>query len=177
MSKLTSPLRRPQEFGFKPGDSHLVINAASKTCKAFDFGGKLLFQVSCLADGQHPNWRLNSGDTPPGLYKIGAVYDDYSKALLESGYNTPPMTRDRRSYGWVSFDLVDLEGNEDGNGRAGVMIHGGGSALGWPGAWDQYQELVATLGCVRMKNRDLLNLVLPLTKKGTVFVSVHQDEI
>jgi hypothetical protein len=176
MSKLTSPLRRPQEFGFKLGDSHLVVNATTKTCKAFAFGGALRWERPCLADGQHPNWRANSGDTPPGLYKLGATYNDYSRAIAEYGQGIPPMNRDRRSYGWCSFDMVDLEGNEDDAGRAGIMAHGGGSVLGWPGAWLPYQQLVPTLGCLRMHNQDLLDLVLPLVLQGTVFVSVHQDD-
>lgn len=176
-NSLHNPKRRPHEFGFKLGDFHLVVNAAVKTCKAFAFGGALHWERPCLADGQHPNWRATGGDTPPGLYKLGAVYNDMLQSITEFGQCTPPENRDRRSCGWVSFDMVDLEGNEDGNGRAGVMLHGGGSALGWPGAWVAYQRLVPTMGCLRMHNADLYQLVLPLTDKGTVFVSVHQDDV
>lgn len=173
---VTSPSRRPQEFGFRVGDHHLVISAPNRTCKAFSFSGTKLWERPCLADGQHPNWRQNKGDTPPGLYKIGAIYNDMLALYQEYNGATPPMTRELRSYGWCSFDLIDLEGNEDGNGRAGVMIHGGGSGLGWPGAWAEYQQLLPTWGCVRMFNADCHRLVYPLTQTGTVFVSVHQDD-
>ena len=72
-------------------------------------------------------------------------------------------------------DLEELEGQEARYGRAGIMIHGGGSACGWPGAWAPEQPLVPTLGCVRLRNVDLLHRVLPLTLTGTVFVSVFQE--
>ena len=55
------------------------------------------------------------------------------------------------------------------------MIHGGGSACGWPGAWNPLQTLYFTHGCVRLHNQDLRDKVLPLTKQGTLFVSVYQD--
>ncbi|MGL4947088.1 MAG: L,D-transpeptidase [Cetobacterium sp.] len=168
---LTAPLKKPQQFGFKKGDTHLVVNAATKTAKAYDHNGKLLWVLPCLAEGQDPNWRNNSGDTPPGLYKLGAVYNDYARVGASPSYD-----RTLLSYGWISFDMVDLEGNEDGNNRAGIMLHGGGSAAGWPGAWRETQPLYATLGCLRMHNIDLRDKVLPLRNQGTVFVSVYQDE-
>jgi hypothetical protein len=55
------------------------------------------------------------------------------------------------------------------------MMHGGGSACGWPGAWAPKQKLFSTHGCVRMYNQDLKDKVLPLTKTGTVYVSVFQE--
>jgi hypothetical protein len=79
------------------------------------------------------------------------------------------------AYGWYSFDLVELEGQEAKYGRGGIMIHGGGSACGWPGAWAPMQRLFSTHGCVRMHNQHLKDHLLPLTKKGTVFVSVYQE--
>ena len=71
--------------------------------------------------------------------------------------------------------MVELENQESKYGRAGIMIHGGGSACGWPAAWLPYQSLYQTWGCVRMHNQDLRDKVLPLTKTGTVFVSVYQE--
>jgi hypothetical protein len=172
MSNLIAPLRRPQEFGFKKGDHHLVVNAATKLAKCWAHSGLVIWEAPCLADGQHPNWKANSGDTPPGLYRIGDVYSDYRI----NGAN-PAYDRNLASYGWASFDMVDLEGNEDRNGREGIMLHGGGSTNGWPGAWAPRQPLRATLGCLRMHNEDLRDKVLPLTRSGTVFISVHQDDV
>ncbi|MGL4909732.1 MAG: hypothetical protein ACRC4J_00825 [Cetobacterium sp.] len=166
-----APKQKPKAFGFKSGDTHLVVNAATKTAKAFSFAGEKLWEIPCLAEGQDPNWRNNSGDTPPGLYKLGAVYNDYARV----GAN-PAFDRTLMSYGWISFDMVDLEGNEDNNGRAGIMAHGGGSAAGWPGAWQQKQPLYATLGCLRFHNIDLKTKILPLYNQGVVFVSVYQDD-
>jgi hypothetical protein len=172
MSKLIAPKRKPQEFGFKPGDSHLVGNAITKTVKAFSFEGKLLWEKPCLFDGTHSNWRRGQGDTPPGLFKLGQIYNDVARL----GSLAPRYDRTLAAFGWITWDLIDCEGNEDNNGRAGICLHGGGSALGWPGAWKPYQKLVPTWGCPRMHNADLRDFVLPLDKTGTVFFSVHQDE-
>lgn len=166
-----SPTKRPQEFGLGEGDTHIVVNAQTRTAKAFDWQGHGLWEKPATADGQDPNWRANSGDTPPGLYKIGAVYNDYANVG-----DCPEYDRTLMSYGWVTFDLIDLEGNEDGSGRAGICLHGGGSACGWPGAWDAHQPLYPTLGCIRMHNADLL-IIRELEQKGTVFVSVYQDDV
>jgi hypothetical protein len=130
--------------------------------------------VAALARGQstETDWRSRSSDTPPGLYQIGAIYRDY-----EDDPSTTFST-DRRAYGWFSFDLLGLEGQEgpgSRDGRDGIMLHGGGSACGWPGAWLPLQPLHPTLGCIRMHNRDLRDLVLPLTGLGTVYVSVWQE--
>ena len=172
--RLTKPTISPQDFGMTDKDSHLVFCAVAKTCKAFDHLGNLLWTKPALLDGQHPNWRQPRGDTPPGLYKLGEVYDDYGNYLHIPSY--PPDTTTHRAYGWITFDMIDKEGNEDNNGRAGICIHGGGSALGWPGAWHRYQRLVPTHGCIRMHNWDLYTDVYDLYKKGTVWCSVYQDE-
>jgi hypothetical protein len=168
---LIAPKRKPQEFGFKAGDTHLVVNAESETMKAYDFSGKLLFEVPCLAMGLTADWRANSGDTPPGLYRLGQIYRDFNRYGSKPDYDRMLI-----AFGWCSIDLVDLEGNEDGNGRAGLMIHGGGTACGWPGAWEPKQQLFNTLGCLRMHNTDLQTLVLPLALEATVYVSVWQDD-
>jgi hypothetical protein len=169
---LVGPKKRPQDFGFKAGDSHLIVNDASERMKAFSFEGKLLWEVDCLARGQGSDfeWKLRNTDTPPGLYKVGAVYRDYEKVGDKPAYDRTLM-----SYGWYSLDLIELENQEASNGRAGIMIHGGGSACGWPGAWASKQALFPTHGCVRCHNIDLRDKVVPLLKAGTIFVSVYQE--
>jgi hypothetical protein len=171
---MIGPKKKPQDFGFKIGDSHIVVNDIVETAKAYDFSGKFLWEIPALARGQGSDkeFRLVRTDTPPGLYKIGTIYKDYEKV----GVN-PSYSRELMSYGWYSFDLIELEGQESKYGRAGIMIHGGGSACGWPKAWDPYQPLYPTWGCVRCKNIDLKDKILPLTKIGTVFVSVYQENL
>jgi hypothetical protein len=167
----TAPKRKPQEFGFSPKDYHLVVNAEAESLKGFNYNGILLFSIKCRANGITADWRAKCGDTPPGLYKLGAIYDDYGLYGPDTPYD-----RTLLAYGWVSFDLIDLEGNEDNNGRAGLMLHGGGSACGWPAAWSPYQTLYDTLGCIRCKNSDLKEHILPLPNRGEVYVSVWQDD-
>jgi len=168
---MIGPKKKPQDFGFKKGDTHLIVNDITEKVKAFDFDGKLLWELPALARGQGSDseFKLRNTDTPPGLYKIGTIYKDYEKDP------TPPYSRDVMAFGWYSFDLVELEGQEAKYGRGGIMIHGGGSACGWPGAWAPKQKLFSTHGCVRMHNQDLRDKVLPLTKTGIVYVSVFQE--
>lgn len=162
------PKTTPRDYGFKSGDHHLVVNALTNTVKCFSSGGALIWEKPALPVGQRPEWQEYSGDTPPGVYRIGQVWDDHKRYA-----GRIPLNRTTRAYGWITFDLVDLEGNEDGSGRAGIAIHGGGSSL--PDPLAPYQRLVPTLGCIRMHNADLL-LIRDLLKTGNVYVSVTQDD-
>ncbi len=171
-STMIGPKKRPQDFGFKRGDSHLIVNDLVETMKAFSFEGKLLWEIPCLARGQYSDfeWKIKNSDCPPGLYKLGAIYRDYERVG-----NNPAYDRTLMAYGWYTFDMVELENQEAKYGRSGICLHGGGSANGWPGAWAPKQPLVPTHGCCRIFNIDLRDKVLPLTKAGTVFLSVFQE--
>jgi hypothetical protein len=171
-STMIGPKKRPQDFGFKRGDSHLIVNDLVETMKAFSFEGKLLWEIPCLARGQYSDfeWKIKNSDCPPGLYKLGAIYRDYERVGSNPAYDRTLM-----AYGWYTFDMVELENQEAKYGRSGICLHGGGSANGWPGAWAPKQPLVPTHGCCRIFNIDLRDKVLPLTKAGTVFLSVFQE--
>jgi hypothetical protein len=169
---MIGPKKRPQDFGFKKGDSHLIVNDAVETMKAFSFEGKLLWEIPCLARGQYSDfeWKITNSDTPVGVYVFGEVYKDYERVGDKPAYDRTLM-----AYGWYTFDMIDLEGQERNNGRAGIACHGGGSANGWPGAWAPNQPLVPTHGCIRLKNIDLRDKILPLYRKGKIFCSVFQE--
>lgn len=172
MTGMKGPKSHPDAHGFKPGDYHLVANDAVGKIKCYDYSGTLMWELPCLCRGQfEDNYFGRNGDTPAGLYKCGQIYRDYEQAGEHSDY-----TRDRMSYGWYSIDLVELERQEANLGRAGIMIHGGGSGCGWPGAWKPKQSLFSTLGCIRMHNQDLRDKVVPLYDQPgvTLFVSVYQ---
>lgn len=156
----------------QPGDSYLLVNDRDQDMEAYDHTGAFLWAVPCLARGQGADndWRHTNTDTPPGLYRIGTIYRDYEQDP------TPPCNDTAMAYGWYSFDLVELEGQERINNRAGIMLHGGGSACGWPGAWAPQQPLHPTLGCLRLHNSDLRERVLPLALQGTVYVGVFQEQ-
>lgn len=155
----------------KPGDSYLLVNDRDEDVEAYDHAGKLLWKAPGLARGQGSDWRRRNGDAPPGLYVIGQIYKDYERFGASPAYDQTLM-----SYGWYSFDMVELENQETKHGRAGIMLHGGGSACGWPGAWAPKQRLFPTHGCIRMHNSDLRDKVLPLTKKGKVYIGVFQEK-
>jgi lipoprotein-anchoring transpeptidase ErfK/SrfK len=168
------PKKSPYDFNFKTRDSHIIVNDINQTARAFSHDGRVLWEVKALARGQGSDteYRHRNTDTPPGLYKIGEIYRDYERA----GAN-PAFDQTLRSYGWYTFDMIELENQEAKYGRAGICLHGGGSACGWPGAWAPKQQLFPTHGCVRMHNIDLRDKVLPLTKSGTVFISVFQEKL
>jgi hypothetical protein len=154
-------------------DSYLLVNDRDEDMEAYDAFGKLLWKIPCLARGQGSDydWKTNSSDTPPGLYKLGTIYNDYAAYGPNPSYNGT-----LQSYGWISYDLEEQEGQEAAYGRAGIMLHGGGSACGWPGAWAPNQALYPTLGCCRLKNIDLRDKVLPLYNKGTVWLGCWQEQ-
>lgn len=156
----------------KPGDSYLLVNDRDGDMEAYDHAGVFLWRIPCLARGQGSDheWTTARTDTPPGLYRLGELYADYEK-------NPRPACSDTAmAYGWFSFDMVELEDQEVRYGRAGIMIHGGGSACGWPGAWADRQPLHPTHGCVRVHNVDLRDRILPLYRQGTVYVGVFQEK-
>jgi hypothetical protein len=154
-----------------PGDSYLLVNDRDQDMEAYDHSGRLLWRVPCLARGQGRDnqWRQRNSDTPPGLYKLGAIDRDH-----EANPN-PPCSDTAMAYGWSSFDMEELEAQEAANGRAGIMLHGGGSACGWPGAWQPRQTLHPILGCLRLHNINLRDRVLPLAERGSGYVGVFQQ--
>jgi hypothetical protein len=171
---LVGPKIRPT---LKPGDHHLIANDGNETLRAFTHDGRPLWTIPCLCRGQggEAEWHRTATDTPPGLYRInkGGIYRDFEEAASSKVHSAT-----RCSYGWYSFDLEGLEGQEGPNSkpyRDGIMIHGGGSACGWPGAWAPRQTLYPTLGCIRLHNQDLQARILPLLPLGTVYVSVLQE--
>lgn len=65
----------------------------------------------------------------------------------------------RNPDGTLAIGGVNLApGNSNSYVRV-IEIHGGGSALGYPGAYDANQRLCCTLGCTRMHNGDLKSFV------------------
>ncbi|MEM9448850.1 MAG: hypothetical protein AAGA75_09965 [Cyanobacteria bacterium P01_E01_bin.6] len=172
ISGMLGPKSHPDAHGFKQGDYHLIANDSEGKIKCYSYDDDLIWDLPCLCRGQFSdNYFGVNGDTPPGLYKCGTLYHDYKKSGKSAGY-----VHYRLQYGWCAIDLVELENQEAGRGRAGIMIHGGGSACGWPGAWQPRQKLYPTLGCIRMYNQDMHEKVMTLFDKKdvTVFVSVYQ---
>jgi len=172
ISGMIGPKKRPHDFGFKEGDTHLIMNDKAETLTAWSYSGQRLWIIGAMARGQgrDDEWQNPGTDCPPGLYRLGQLYDDVSKVGLK-----PKYTKTLAAYGYMFYDMVELENQEAGIGRAGIGLHGGGSSLGWPAAWAPNQKLVPTLGCIRASNSDLRDKIMPLYKQGTVFVSVFQE--
>lgn len=170
---IIGPTKRPQDFGFKEGDTHLIMNDAKEQLTGYDHGGLQLFRLPALARGQgrDDEWQSPNTDTPPGLYRVGSVWRDWERL----GDLPQVVPWELLPYGWFTLDLEELEAQERRYGRAGIAIHGGGSGLGWPGCWQPRQALLPTHGCIRCHNADLRDHIVPRLKLGTVFVSVYQE--
>lgn len=173
MSILVGPTKRPHDVGFRSGDTHLVMNDASRTMTGWSYDGTRLFKIPALARGQgrENQWQDPNTDTPPGLYKVGSVWRDYDR--LGAAPSSPQW--ELLPYGWYTLDMEELEGQERRYGRAGIAIHGGGSGLGWPGCWAPRQALLPTHGCIRLHNADIRDHLIPRLALGRLFVSVYQE--
>ena len=153
------------------GDSYLLGNDRDQDMEAYDHSGRLLWRVPCLARGQgrDNHWRQRNSDTPLGLYKLGTIYRDH-----EANTN-PPCSDTAMAYGWYSFDMEGLEGQEAANGRAGIMLHGGWSTCGGPAPGNPTNPCTppsAACGSTTINQRDR---VLPLPERGTAYVGVFQQ--
>lgn len=181
---LVKPKKKPK---IKKGDFHLVVNDEIETVKIYDHTGAIvkadkhpargsLSSLPALAKGWNgrTTWR-NGGDTPPGLYLLGEFFK--TKEWEDAGI--------WNSYGALCWDMISLEGQENVRGRAGICLHGGGSAAR-PHPMAAYQSLEKTSGCVRMHNQDLEDYILPLShywsdqhawykRDNNVYISVYQD--
>jgi L,D-transpeptidase catalytic domain len=155
----------------KPGDFHIIVNDRESSFESemsiYDSSGKLVHRLPCLAKGQTANYRIPKGDTPPGLYRCGQI--------TQTRKGEPWHIW--RSFGEYFIDMVGLEQNEEKFNRAGCGIHGGGSGL--PDPLAPYQELVPTHGCIRVRNKDLEDILVPMcrqsgTNKNTVYLTVNQ---
>lgn len=158
--------------GWKAGCHHIVINDKTNKARIYNFHNQLLRTLPCLARGQFGDLvhSQRNSDTPPGLYVSGQLYDDYSTHGIRA-----PYSKTRLEYGYFSIDFQELENQEAKHGRGGIMAHGGGTRCGWPGAWEEYQQLFATNGCVRFHNAHLRDHIVPLLKTGKIFFSVFQE--
>lgn len=152
-------------------DYHLVVNDReteyNSKIDCYRWDGVKEWSKTCLAKGQTPDYTRSSGDTPPGIYTVGALTITQPKEPVATWH----------SYGKYFFDLVSYSGAEERYNRAGCGIHGGGT--GAPDPLAPYQQLMPTLGCIRMFNADLEKVFLPLYNKvkaagGKIYVSVNQ---
>lgn len=159
----------------QPSDCHVVINdwenpnrfVGTATC--FDASGKVLWAIDALCKGVNgPGFDRVGGDTPPGLYRAGVL----TRTQRWEGPET------WNAYGAYFIDLVEQESQESSRGRAGVGWHGGGTgAIPYPLA--DYQELRPTLGCIRARNKDMKEIIVPTYERvtragGVLWISVNQ---
>jgi len=125
-------------------DYHIVADGVQGRMKCYDYDGNLKWIIPCLCKGvMGPGSDVQGGDTPPGTYLVGQ--------LTETQSDEPASTWN--AFGKFFFDLVELENQEASRGRAGVGVHGGGSAS--PNPLAENQGLYPTHGCVRLLNKDL----------------------
>lgn len=138
----------------KPGEYHLVVNRRTKKMKCFDHEGNPIWSVPALAKGVGGAESAKGGDTPAGTYQLGA---------LTVTQDSEPW-RTWAAFGKYFVDLIELENQEAKHGRAGVGVHGGGSAC--PDPLALMQPLMPTHGCVRVHNAHMASHIVPLVRAG-----------
>src|SRR5262249_27871444 len=94
-----------------------------------------------------PRRDVHYGDTPFGVYRFVRAAGGEPGSQISTGYGT----------GKIYVDDNDMFGEVVDVRRGTIRLHGGGSVLANP--YEPDQRLVATKGCVRMKNRDVSGLI------------------
>ena len=115
----------------------ILINKTDRKVFALDENGDLISKYDC-STAYYPGYNeegLPYSNAEDGLYEGNNVYAEiYNDEEREPAYGCAYI-------------------NIDDRGRA---LHGGGSCLDDP--YEDYQELVPTLGCFRMYNADIVEL-------------------
>jgi hypothetical protein len=106
-----------------------------------------------------PRRDVRYGDTPFGVYKYVRPAGGTAESRISPAFGT----------GKLYLDDNDMFGEVSDAGRGTIRLHGGGSSL--PDPYVLEQPLLATQGCVRMRNRDinaLIQLIKALPQEETL---------
>jgi hypothetical protein len=128
----------------EPHDLHLDFEAGAGRLAVWNASHQPVMHCEArnrtTNDGQFGHW----GNIPSGLYLLGT-----------------PVAKNTAPFGPFFIPVLDCGTVHvlAEHGRAGIGIHGGGSGLPDPLADRQSPPWVPTLGCIRMINRDLVEIV------------------
>jgi len=111
------------------------------------FSGVVLPYSGLAIGTKGPRRDIPESDTPFGVYKFAGTAGGSLERRLAPKFGT----------GKINLNDNDLFGEVADAKRKLIRLHGGGSALANPYALDQ--PLLRTQGCVRMKNRDVNDLI------------------
>jgi hypothetical protein len=172
VSRSQEPAIGPLWFGFKPGECHLIFDGQAERLTAFDFYGKRMFAIRCLARRKRApgDPRDLSAAAWPGLYRLGSSW--FRPVDRMAALDFLPVEPPR--YGTVFLEPIALV--SQGRRRAGAVsttTRAGADprlTCGWelPG--------LAAEGCafLQVRDCDFARRLLPLLAGGVVFVSVRQ---
>ena len=175
---LTRPPIKPAPGDIKhlmaPHDYHMVIAdnvgklwTAQGDLYPVRYDGELHQSIGAHTQGVNgPGYQITGSDTVPGLYKCGNIIPSIEGVDPWSIF---------AAYGRFAIELIEQQGQESALGRAGIMMHGGGS--GAPDPLAPYQGWYPTHGCVRLQNIVLEYAIVPLLRAihgagGDLWVSV-----
>ncbi|MBI5299188.1 MAG: L,D-transpeptidase family protein [Deltaproteobacteria bacterium] len=125
------------------------------------------------------DWTITNGDTPTGTYKIDPdrvikrseinerARNDPGHGLKRSEIGRWPRGKGKidndKSYGLGKINMEPVSGNaliaKNKYRRNGFAIHGGGKSKLVPDPFKPEQGWAPTQGCVRMQNRDVIELI------------------
>jgi len=160
---------------------HSVFNRPEGRMKAFDERGTELFAIAAAGDA----WGEDGGEPPygsgypipPGHYMLTRV--EHFSPCPSEGYGqiyvedlTSEALGDLVAARKASHDGENLTvggitlptGQLAAHNRREIMLHGGGSNLGVPRCYADFQELLKTFGCGRVHNADWRMLASKVTE-------------
>jgi hypothetical protein len=176
--RLREPIKvAPGDIKDRMGDHDVHIVIAEDTAKVWSkdgsqrpvhYNNETQLSFAAHTEGVNgPGYEVVGGDTVPGLYLVGGIIPSVEGVDPDSIF---------RAYGRYAIELIEQQGQESALGRAGIMMHGGGSAA--PDPLARYQGWYPTHGCVRLQNIVLELYVVPMIRNvhaagGKVWVSVR----
>ncbi len=143
------------------GESHIIVSVDSNHRATITFyylrNGRVESKTFYgLAAGVGADRGRTRGPIPFGVYKGGAIQggnDKYKCQGCPGGPNSWGKGRVEMTGGTLGdFETFKKAGIE----RSGFFFHGGGKAAE---AFDEYQSLMRTEGCIRMYNADVVELI------------------
>lgn len=157
----------------KPQDAHLIYDRVHHALSLYLGSGEFRHSWQARNDAvgnPAPDPYGYECPMPPGVMYTLGVPDQCG-----------PGSPDGVAYGWWAIPITDNPaGDLAAHGRAGIMIHGGGTAS--PAPFSDQQGWFPTLGCIRMQNVDLgmqvpaqgtlVDSVLFIQRAGTVYLDV-----
>lgn len=158
------------ELIFNRPTNHLKVNQSGEQSPLFVFeasgdawgngGPNAPYGHDCsIAPGHYVLTRVEHIDPPIASEGAGQIYvSDVDAATVAALVRAGKAEQQDDGQATIAGITLPI-GNLARYGRSEVMLHGGGSNLGVPACFADFQELCKTFGCTRLHNANLKTLM------------------